>query len=147
MTLMELAGNAQPDYAHRIVLARVDGKLMELTHKADISSDSKVEWVTAGETSGMQTYRRSVTLLMLKAVRDVYGTGVRVCVEYSLSKGYYCSVSGEVTVDADFIAKISDRMEELVDKKLPINKYTVGLDEAIRIFHEDGMEDIVGHQE
>lgn len=141
MTFMELAKNAQPDYSHRIVLARIDGKLMELNRESDSVTAGRIEWVTTGDTSGMQTYRRSTTLLMLKAVRDVYGNGVSVCVEYSLSKGYYCSVSGKVTVDDDFIAKISARMEELVAKKLPINKYTVGLDEAIKIFHEEGMTD------
>ena len=141
MNLMEAALEAQGRYPHKIVLARVDGKLSELSENVFIQDTCNYEWVTTADTSGMQTYRRSVTLLMLKAVRDVYGKDVKVCVEYSLSRGYYCSVSGDIIVDRDFINKVSERMIELVDDALPFTKFTVGLDEAIRIFHEEEMYD------
>ena len=141
MKLLEAALEAQSAYPHRIVLARVDGKLCELSGNIFVEDTCKYEWVTNADISGMQTYRRSATLLMLKAVRDVYGRKVKVCVEYSLSKGYYCSVSGDVKVDESFIEKVSERMRELVDSALPFTKFTVGLDEAIRIFHEEEMYD------
>ena len=141
MKLLEAALEAQSAYPHRIVLARVDGKLCELSGNIFVEDTCKYEWVTTADISGMQTYRRSATLLMLKAVRDVYGRKVKVCVEYSLSKGYYCSVSGDVKVDESFIEKVSERMRELVDSALPFTKFTVGLDEAIRIFHEEEMYD------
>lgn len=141
MKLLEAALEAQSAYPHRIVLARVDGKLCELSGNIFVEDTCKYEWVTTADISGMQTYRRSATLLMLKAVRDVYGRNVKVCVEYSLSKGYYCGVSGDVKVDESFIEKVSERMRELVDSALPFTKFTVGLDEAIRIFHEEEMYD------
>lgn len=141
MDLMEAAVAAQEEYTHRIVLARMRGKLYELNKKVCVEAADGVEWVTTADTSGMQTYRRSATFLMLKAVRDIFGRTVSVCVEYSLSRGYYCSVSGDVAVDEGFIEKVSDRMKELVDACLPIRKFTVGLDEAIRIFHEEEMYD------
>lgn len=141
MKLIEAALEAQGRYPHRIVLARIDGKLCELSEDIFVQDNRSYEWVTTADTSGMQTYRRSVTLLMLKAVRDVYGRAVKVGVEYSLSRGYYCSVSGDVEADGDFIEKVSERMRELVDSALPFTKFTVGLDEAIRIFHEEEMYD------
>lgn len=141
MNLIEAALEAQSRYPHKIVLARADGKLCELSDNILVEDTCNYEWVTTADTSGMQTYRRSVTLLMLKAVRDAYGREVKVCVEYSLSRGYYCSVSGNVKVDSVFIEKVSERMRELVDRALPFTKFTVGLDEAIRIFHEEEMYD------
>lgn len=139
--LMELAAKAQPEYEHRIVLARVNGRLRELFKTVGEKEASGIEWVTTGENAGMLTYRRSASLLMLKAVKDVYGDSAKVCVEYSLSKGYYCSVKGKTEVNEDFIRKVSSRMEELVRAAVPIKKMSVNVDEAIRIFHEDGMYD------
>ena len=141
MNLLEASIEAQKDYSHKIVLARVNGKLSELNREICESQKNEIEWVTTADTSGMQTYRRSATFLMLKAVRDVYGRSVNICVEYSLSKGYYCSVTGDVAVDETFIGKISYRMKELVDECVPINKLTYGLDEVIRIFHDEEMYD------
>ena len=50
-------------------------------------------------------------------------------------------MSGNVKIDSVFIEKVSERMRELVDRALPFTKFTVGLDEAIRIFHEEEMYD------
>ena len=124
MNLLEASIEAQKAYSHKVVLASVIGKRSELNREICESQKNEIEWVTTADTSGMQTYRRSATFLMLKAVRDVYGRSVNICVEYSLSKGYYCSVTGDVAVDETFIGKISYRMIELVDECVPINKLT-----------------------
>lgn len=140
--LLELAYEAQKNYRDRIVLARIKGKLKELFKTIDTEDVADIEWVTTAESAGMLTYRRSATFLMLKAVRDVYGADVsKVCVEYSISKGYYCSVEGNVKVNDAFIEKVTDRMNELVEQKLQIKKYNKSLDEAKKIFREEGMAD------
>ena len=64
-TLFELAKQAQPDYPHQIILAKVDGKLHEL--KDMEIENEKVEYITTAAAVGNETYRRSVVLLMLHA--------------------------------------------------------------------------------
>ena len=86
-TLFELAKQAQPDYPHQIILAKVDGKLHEL--KDMEIENEKVEYITTAAAVGNETYRRSVVLLMLHAI---YQTAPehsidRVTIEYSISKG------------------------------------------------------------
>ena len=78
MNLLEASIEAQKDYSHKIVLARVNGKLSERNRERCESQKNEIEWVTTADTSGMQTYRRSATFLMLKAVRDVYGRSVNI---------------------------------------------------------------------
>ena len=65
-TLFELAKQAQPDYPHQIILAKVDGKLHEL--KDMEIENEKVEYITTAAAVGNETYRRSVVLLMLHAI-------------------------------------------------------------------------------
>lgn len=139
--LKELADKAQPEFKDKIVLARVNGKLCELWKK--VYPDSKIEYITTAQSDGLLTYKRSATLIMLKAIYDVYGhTDIeRVKVEFSLSKGYYCTVKGNVSVNDEFICRVKARMREIVDGDMPIIKHTIPKDEAVRHFGNHGMYD------
>ena len=139
--LKELADKAQPEFRDKIVLARVNGKLCELWKK--VYPDSEIEYITTAQSDGLLTYKRSATLIMLKAIYDVYGhTDIeRVKVEFSLSKGYYCTVKGNVPVNDEFICRVKARMREIVDGDMPIMKHTIPKDEAVRHFGNHGMYD------
>lgn len=139
--LKELADKAQPEFKDKIVLARVNGKLCELWKK--VYPDYKIEYITTAQSDGLLTYKRSATLIMLKAIYDVYGhTDIeRVKVEFSLSKGYYCTVKGNVSVNDEFICRVKARMREIVDGDMPIIKHTIPKDEAVRHFGNHGMYD------
>ena len=139
--LKELADKAQPEFKDQIVLARVNGKLCELWKK--VYPDSKIEYITTAQSDGLLTYKRSATLIMLKAIYDVYGhTDIeRVKVEFSLSKGYYCTVKGNVSVNDEFICRVKARMREIVDGDMPIIKHTIPKDEAVKHFGNHGMYD------
>ena len=54
MNLMEAALEAQSRYPHKIVLARADGKLCELSDNILVEDTCNYEWVTTADTSGMQ---------------------------------------------------------------------------------------------
>lgn len=139
--LKELADKAQPEFKDKIVLARVNGKLCELWKK--VYPDSKIEYITTAQSDGLLTYKRSATLIMLKAIYDVYGhTDIeRVKVEFSLSKGYYCTVKGNVSVNDEFICRVKARMREIIDGDMPIVKHTIPKDEAVKHFGNHGMYD------
>lgn len=139
--LKELADKAQPEFKDKIVLARVNGKLCELWKK--VYPESKIEYITTAQSDGLLTYKRSATLIMLKAIYDVYGhTDIeRVKVEFSLSKGYYCTVKGNVSVNDEFIYRVKARMREIVDGDMPIIKHTIPKDEAVKHFGNHGMYD------
>lgn len=140
-TYQEIARDFQPDYKNDIVLVFVDGKLQEL-HKR-LKGNCCMRFVTTGDEIGNTTYKRSICLMLVKAVYDVGGhksvKGVQI--HYSISKGYYCTVEGDVTLDQEFLDRITIRMQEMVDADMPICKRTVHLDEAIAIFRQHGMHD------
>lgn len=139
-TFEEVAASYQTE-ENVIVLAKIGTKLFEL-HK-EIPEEGEVSFLTTTSKIGSQTYKRSVTLLLLKAIYDLYGREKikEVKVLFSVEKGYYCTVDGDVELDENFISGVKARMLELVDKNLPIKKRTIGTDEAIALFHKHGMYD------
>lgn len=124
-----------------IILAKVDNRLRELNKT--VTKDCRVEFLNTSTPEGSLTYKRSVTLLLLKAIYDIYDReNIReVKVLFSIGKGYYCTVDGNVKLDEAFICAVKDRMKQLVEQNLPIKKRTVGTDDAIALFKKHGMYD------
>ena len=124
-----------------IVLVMKDGKLCELHKK--LKKDGVLEFLTTGDEIGHQTYKRSASLLLLKAIYHVAGHKniKKVTLHYSVDAGYYYTIEGNVEITEAFLAQVKTYMLELAEKKIPIRKRSVGTNEAIEIFHEHGMYD------
>lgn len=139
-TYLELAKNFQKKYDHDIVLVLENNKMRELFRK--VKDGAAVTFLTTGQIDGYNTYRRSATLLLLKAIYDVEGMDVvrSMKVEFSAGEGYYVS-SRKMPVNEETLAKIENRMKELVSQNLPIEKRSIPVEEAIEHFTRHGMTD------
>ncbi len=140
-TYQEIVKDYKEKKEHEIVLVTVDGKLQELYKK--LKKDCEIRLVTTAEDAGNRSYVRSVTQLMLKAIYDIVPKEnlEKVSVLFSLSKGYYCKVKGEVIVNQDFLDRVKDRMLELVKEDIPFKKRSIHTDDAILLFQGHRMYD------
>lgn len=135
----EMQNEYPKEFSSRIMLALYNGKLRELNK--EVSEDGTIRFVTMQDKDGRRTYQRSVTLLMQKAVDNLWGRdGVRVRVYYSLGNGYYCELKG-TGFDAKKLTMLSDEMKRLVKLDLPIRKKSTKTDKAEAMFHAYGMRD------
>ena len=140
-TYLEIAKEYQKEYSHDIVLVTVDGKLQELHKK--VNRDCTLNFETTACDSGHKTYKRSMSLLLVKAIYDVaeHDNVDKVRIHYSVSKGYYCTIEGNVVLDQQFLDQVEARMHQMVEADLPINKKSVNTDDAIATFARYGMHD------
>ena len=136
-----IAKDFQGQYEHRIVLGCENYRLFELTKT--LKKDCNLTFVTLGDSVGNKTYKRSMCLMMVKAIHDICGhdNACKVRIDFSVSKGYYCTVSGNVEVNEAFLKQVTERMREMVAAKMPIKKRSVHTDEAIALFRKHGMHD------
>ena len=139
---LKIAEDYQEKYAHSIVLVNLNGNRLQELNRT-LEQDCQLDFVTTAEQSGHETYRRSMSFLLVKAVHGVCGheNVERVRIHFSVSKGYYCTVEGNVTVDEAFLEKVTERMHKLCEAKLPIEKRSVRTGEAVELFHRHGMYD------
>ncbi|MCR5734060.1 MAG: nucleoside kinase [Lachnospiraceae bacterium] len=137
----EIAKDFQDKHDEKIILAYSNGKLNELIKK--VKKDSVVSFVTLKDQIGYQTYKRSACLLLVKAFTDVVGEEniEKFKIEFSMGKGYFCSTKGNFTLDEDLLSKVKRRMDELVEADLPIEKKSMGIDDAVEIFKSQNMVD------
>lgn len=143
LTLETISRDFQKAYPHDIILARVDGKLAELMKTID--ENVSVEFITTGEIIGNEAYRRTASMMMLKAFQDVMGREnfERLTVQYSLDRGYYCELISDTSLTKELLDRVKLRMQEIQKENIPIIKKSMPKREAIEIFREHKMYDKV----
>ena len=138
-----IAADFQKYFSDDIILAIYNGKLRELNKSID--KEGVLSFVTTSSRDGKKTYRRSVTLLMQKAVEHIFGSDNCVRVIHSLGEGYYCELYAEngekKQITDEILYNITDEMNYLVDENLPITKHSVKTDKAEDLFRLKGMND------
>ena len=124
-----------------VILVMVNGKLREL--QKSLKSDCTLEFVTTKDHIGFETYKRSVCLVLLRAIYDVAGRENvdKVMIHYSVGNGYYFTMEGKAALDQDFLDKVKLQMHKLADECTPIGKRSVNTDEAVALFHKHRMYD------
>ena len=136
-TLEAVADRFKDYYEDDIILGIVNGRLRELNKK--IKSDCELSFVTTADRDGRRTYRRSVVLLLQRAIYDVYGSMTQLHVMHSLGEGYYCQLEKSVT-EHD-IDRIVCSMYSFVEKDLTITKHSAKTQYAEQLFKEKGQHD------
>lgn len=136
-TLEELAKEYQDQVPYRILLGRINGKDRELT--MEVSGDSDIVLYDQRWQSANLAYQRSLSLLYLKAVRDVLGKDAEI--DNSLNKGLYTDIRIRGRVSREQIGAVEARMRELVEMDLPIVKKDVSLEEGRKIWRDLGYKE------
>ncbi len=136
----DIAKEYQKEYKDDIVLVSLDNRLSELFKPAE--KGGNLSFVTTGDTAGRKAYRRSVTLMMQKAVHHILGNDnsrVRVC--HCISQAYYCELVNYGKPGEKFVEALKEEMRRMVEKEIPIMKDTLTTDDAVKLFHDLGMTD------
>ncbi|MDE7430384.1 MAG: nucleoside kinase, partial [Lachnospiraceae bacterium] len=140
-SFLEISKDFQDKYDAPIVLVLKKGKLTEMFKR--ITGNCEIDFLTVKSAPGIEAYKRSATLIMLKAFHDVAGNKniEKICIQYSLSKGYYCTVKGNCRLDEALLLRVKQRMKELVLEDIPINKRTISTHGAVDLFRRHKMYD------
>lgn len=137
-SLQMISRDFKKDYPYDIILAKKNGKLIELA--SEINEDCEIDFLTTGDEMGNNALRRTACMVMIKAVKDLFGKDQEVKILYSLDKGYYCELQG-MTTGKQRAAKIKRQMQDIAADKLPIIKRNVPMREAADILKDCGLYD------
>ena len=117
------------------VSAKVNNKVEGLHYRVYHNKD--IEFLNLLSPSGIRTYTRSLFLVLCKAVHDLY-TGSQVVIDIPVSNGYYCNLQLGHEITTEDVDRIRTRMQEIIDAKMPIQRYETTTEEAVKMFTELG---------
>lgn len=141
-TLYELSKKYQSERGE-YVLAYRNGELCELYKTA--KQGDRITFLATDTNNGMLAYKRSMTLLMLKAFHDVCGeSNEKVMVKHSFGAAYFCTIQGKSQEEIkQLLPAVEQQMRMLVQKNIPIKKVTIHTNDALKRFQTYEMEDKV----
>lgn len=132
ITLEELVAAYQDALPYRVLAAKVNNRVVELTKS--LNEDSKVVFLDLRNLAVSRIYQNSVSFIFLKAVNDILGD-VRVGIENSLHKGVYTEIKTRNRLTPEDVAKIELRMHEIVEADIPFLRKTLSREEAMKCFN------------
>lgn len=119
------------------ICARVNNRVVGMNYQLYHNKD--VEFLDMHDASASRNYTRTLFFILCKAVHDLY-PGSRVVIDIPVSKGYYINLHiGREVTDED-ATRIRERMQQIIDEKIPIERFEVRTEEAIRMFEQKGDE-------
>lgn len=134
-TLFDIFSAFDLKMTHGPVSARVNNKVEGMHYRVYNSKD--VEFLDMTSSSGSRTYTRTLFFVLCKAVQDIY-PATDVVIDIPVSNGFYVDIRlGRPVVDED-VNIIRRRMQEIIDARMPIRRFTVPTEEAVALFQEKG---------
>ena len=120
---------------------KVNNRLQELVN-GKFRENDEIKFLSIRDNDGHRIYVRTLTMIYIKACKDIYPRA-DVEIKHSLNKGLYTELKHEHLLNKAQLEKIKKRMQEIINEKRPINTMFLSLDNAEKIFNEQGMNDKV----
>lgn len=121
------------------LLGKCGNKYYELRYEIP---DGKAEVVGNEDGYANKAYVRTLQFVLIHSVLDLY-KDARISLDHSISKGIFGQIHKEKALDEFDIAEIKNKMQEIIDKNLVINKVSMAKSKAVKIFEDYGMIDKV----
>ncbi|MBR6021703.1 MAG: nucleoside kinase [Kiritimatiellae bacterium] len=122
--------------------ALVNNDLVTFDDVLDI--DSTIRFVTLRDPAGMKIYRRSLSFLLAKAVKDLHPSA-SFSIEHAMGPSLYCEFAenGVRAISAEAIKALERHLRALVEADLPIVRNRLSYGAAVKRFADAGQEDKV----
>ena len=131
VTVGEIAASIGAGLAKVALAGKVDGKLVDLSHK--VTADAAVSIITGRDPEGLEIIRHSTAHLMAQAVKELFPEA-QVTIGPAIENGFYYDFSYSRPFTPEDLQKIEERMDELVKKNIPIVREEMPRNEAVDFF-------------
>ena len=115
------------------ISARVNNKVEGMHFRVYKPKD--IEFLDLHDASAMRAYTRSLFFVLNKAAHDLW-TDCTVIIDIPVSNGYYVDLRIDRAITPDDVHVLRQRMQQIIDADLPIHRYEITTEDAIRMFRE-----------
>ncbi|QDR80893.1 threonine--tRNA ligase [Sporomusa termitida] len=135
VTLAEAAAAISRNLAKAALIAKVDGKITDLT--ARLAKDAAVEFLTFEDNEGKDALRHTSSHILAQAVKRLYGD-VKIGIGPAIANGFYYDFDTDHVFTPEDLGKIQSEMEKIVKENLPLERRVVSREEALALFGAQG---------
>src|SRR5690349_18162072 len=115
----DIAASIGPGLAKAALAVKVDGKLKDLGSVVD--HDAKIGIVTSRDPEALELLRHDAAHVLAQAVQELY-PGTQITFGPATEDGFYYDFVRDQPFSPEDFARIEQRMAEIVDRNLPIER-------------------------
>ena len=137
ISVLDLAKEISEGLARNATCAKVNGEVKDLRY--NIEEDSTVEILTFDNSEdGKKAYWHTTSHIMAQAIKRIYGNDVKLTIGPAIANGFYYDFDVKENISSDDFEKIEAEMKKIIKEDLPIERYTLPREEAIKFMKEQG---------
>lgn len=121
----------------RVVAVKVNGENRDLV--SSLEEQAELEPVDVESPEGLETLRHSTSHVMAMAVKDLF-PGVKVTIGPAIENGFYYDFDYERPFRDEDLARIQEKMAEIIKANLPFERKEISAQEALDFFKNQGEE-------
>ena len=135
-TLFDIFSEIGLEMSHGPISCKVNNKVEGMHYRVYNSKD--LEFLDMTSSSGSRAYTRTLFFVLCKAVKDIFPTSPDVIIDIPVSNGFYVDVRLGKELTEEEVGMLRNRMQEIIDARMPIRRYMVPTEDAIALFQEKG---------
>ena len=137
ISVFDLAKEISEGLARNATCAKVNGEVRDLRYK--LEDDAEVEILTfENSEDGKKAYWHTTSHIMAQAIKRIYGNDIKLTIGPAIDKGFYYDFDVKDNISSDDFEKIEAEMKKIIKEDLPIERFTLSRDEAIKFMKEQG---------
>ena len=130
----DVAERIGPRLLRDAVVAKLDGKLVDLD--APLDGGGEFEVVTKDSAEGLEVLRHSTAHAMAQAILELF-PGSKLTIGPPIENGFFYDIEVNGRITDEDLPRIEERMGEIVERDLPIEREAVSKSEAERLYADN----------
>ena len=131
--LLDMAKSISEGLARNCLAADVNGETKEMNFVPE--SDCEVSFLTFNDENGRKAYRHTASHVLAQAIKRLY-PNTKLAIGPAIEDGYYYDFEFETPITTGDFEKIEAEMKKIIKENIPIEKYELPRDEAIKLMKE-----------
>lgn len=134
-SVIEIAKDLSEGLARVACAGEMDGERVDL--RTIIDKDCALNILTFEDKGGCDAFRHTASHIMAQAIKRLY-PDAKLAIGPSIDDGFYYDIDREQPLTTDDFAAIEAEMKKIVKEDLPLERFELPREEAIKFFEEKG---------
>ena len=132
-SVLDIAKDLSEGLARAACAGEVNGKRVDLRTMVD--KDCAVNILTFDDKGGRDAFRHTAAHIMAQAIKRIY-PNAKLAIGPSIDDGFYYDIDCEETLSTEDFAAIEAEMKKIVKENLPLERFELSREDALRFFEE-----------
>lgn len=135
-SILDVAKKISEGLARVATCGEINGKVADLRHEINEDCELVIHTFQDDDLEGKKAYWHTTSHIMAQAIKRLYGD-VKLTIGPAIENGFYYDFDTEKHFSEEDFEKIEEEMKKIIKEDLPIERYSLPREEAIKFMQEN----------